>query len=336
VLLVSDRLLAGEARGAVVFPKAADSVTVNDTARVVTVDSVVFGFTLVARDTLVHGLQVFLYRVSRRVDSTTTFAALEAQLTAAALLDSVAVAVSQKTGDIRFRLQGETLGRLAVPPEDSGRFGLALGIRAQAPTGIRLSNSTSLPKYTTYGRVEVADTAKQHQTQGPVSPDRGLYVLSREPPADADLLVLGGRRGSRVLIRFQLPALIHDSGQLIRAALALTPTEPLYGLPNDGLGGSLVARGVLADLGPKSPPLTSAALFGSVSLKEGSADTIRVDVRQLVEQWRVKNGPPPVLFLGLDPEGGSFMQPSFFSTRSPAGGPRLRITYALPTHPGRP
>ena len=63
-----------------------------------------------------------------------------------------------------------------------------------------------------------------------------------------------------------------------------------------------------------------------------------MDVRQLVEQWRVKNGPPPVLFLGLDPEGGSFMQPRFFSTRSAPGGagPRLRITYALPTRPGKP
>jgi len=61
-----------------------------------------------------------------------------------------------------------------------------------------------------------------------------------------------------------------------------------------------------------------------------------VDVRDVVTPWLGKNGTIPALLLGLAPEGGTFSRPEFFSTLAGAAAPRLRITYALPTHPGHP
>ena len=52
-----------------------------------------------------------------------------------------------------------------------------------------------------------------------------------------------------------------------------------------------------------------------------------------IQSWQATRLPhPPVLFVNVSPEGASFTEPRFYSTRSPiaARHPRLRITYQLP------
>jgi hypothetical protein len=116
----------------------------------------------------------------------------------------------------------------------------------------------------------------------------------------------------------------------------LTPAQPLLGLPNNPLGDSVAVRGIVADLGAKSPSITSFGLQLSGGLTEGTTQSVRIDLRTLVRQWQVENGPPAAVFLAYSLEANSFMQPVFYSTRSAVGQPRLLLTYGLPTRPGRP
>src|SRR5439155_15535255 len=111
----------------------------------------------------------------------------------------------------------------------------------------------------------------------------------------------------------------------------LTPTGPLKGLANDPA--QIQVRNALVDLGAKSPPLTTAA--AGAELVAGSSGVQSIDMRTVVETWVGPNGLPPTLLLGLAPEGGTFLRPEFFSTLTP-NGPRLRITYAVSSHPGHP
>jgi hypothetical protein len=135
-----------------------------------------------------------------------------------------------------------------------------------------------------------------------------------------------------VLLRFSLPPAIKDSAAVVRATLELTPAGPITGLPNDP--GELQVRGVLVDLGAKSPPL--AGIAAQALLPAGATAVQSADLRSVVSTWFGPNGATPTILLGLAPEGGTFSRPEFFSSLAPSGGPRLRLTYALPTHPGQP
>jgi hypothetical protein len=102
----------------------------------------------------------------------------------------------------------------------------------------------------------------------------------------------------------------------------------MAGLPGDTV--ALDVRSVLADLGAKSPRLSNPATRVLTSLLTlGSTDTVRVDVTTLVDLWQDPSRLPPALFLALQPEGSSFSQAVFGSTRQGVS-PRLRLTYVLP------
>ncbi len=62
-LLTSNGLPASEDRAIYRFASRLDSITVSGAPRAYAVDSVLFALTLVARDTLVTGLKIFLYRL---------------------------------------------------------------------------------------------------------------------------------------------------------------------------------------------------------------------------------------------------------------------------------
>lgn len=347
-LLVSDGLSAGEYRSFVVFPKQrTDSITIDGVLQPYTIDTVAISFNLRLRDSTATGLTVFLHRIPLSTDTTITFAALQALIAANEPIDSIEVADSVRTGLIEAIFTGEEeMAKLAVPEDDSGQVAIALTVRASKPTGIALSvdpgASATAPKYENRGRIEIADTTRRRQVRAVQPADLNSYGwvsdidLSRNP--DPDLLYLGGPGGARVLVRFDIPKFILDSGQILRATLELTPAMVLNGLPNNPFGDSVAVRGILIDLGPKSPPLLTAGLSGAGGIGQGTADVVSIDFFRLATQWQVDGGPPPALFLAHADEflGGGFMQPVFYSTRSPIGHPRLRLTYGLPTRPGRP
>ena len=331
-LLVSDGLEAGEARAWTKFPERPDSITVVGTRYAYTVDSVVFTFFLLARDTLVDDLKLFLHRAPRTIDSLATFEDISAALVPETLIDSIMVPDSVRSGTIQVKISDSTTLANLIPADDTGRLALAVRMNAEESTGIRLSamgGSGGGGRFITYARIDVADTSLQRQTLALNSEDNGFALADQDEPIDPDLLYVGRVPSSRSLLRFQVPEFFNDSAvRLVRATLQLTPAEPILGLRGDP--GVVDVRGTSVDIGAKSTPFFQ--VNGSKALPASSSDVFEIEILDVVQFWRLgEAGLAPTLVLALAPDGGSFHRPVFFSTRQALDGPRLRITYLRPS-----
>ena len=325
-LRVSNGLPVSEDRALTLFLPRPDSIAVSGEARVITrLDSAIIGLTLQARDTLVTGLKLFVYRLNTALDTLTTFADVEPQMVPANLVDSIVVPDSVKSGLLRITVTGADTAKI-TPFDSTGRLAIGVKITANAPTGVRLASiaSSGSPSVTHYVHVDIADTtlAKQTFTRFPAFT---TFVSQTPPPFNVDLLSVGGAPSARSLLRFSLPPRLRDSVTILRATLELTPNATILGLPNDKA--LLQAFGVIGDLGAKSPVITSGVTIGLLEIESGATDTLSIDVTRLVRAWQGDNGIPQLVFLALAPEAASFTQGVFRSTRSGAGAPRLRITY---------
>lgn len=333
-LLVSSGLDAGEARSFAVFPRRSDTVFVGGSPASYTVDSVAFVASLLARDSTVRGLKLYFHRVPVTLDTTSTFADVDGSLTEETLIDSLAIPDTLKSGTIQLVLKGDALNRVIPAEADSGRLGIGLRVGGPAPTGVRLASASTnqgAPAFTSYVKANVTDTTKQKQTLSSRA-DVSSYVMNGPLPPGPDDLFLGGKSGSRMILRFALPPLLKDSGSVLRATLQLTPVGPLKGLRNDPA--QLQIRAVLLDVGAKSPAL--AGISAVAELNPGATEVQAIDARSVVRTWFGANGLPATLLIGLAPEGGTFTRPEFFSSRAASGAPQLRVTYALASHPGHP
>lgn len=333
-LLVSDGHPAGEARAWYGFPSRSDSIPISGTNHPYTVDSLRFEIGLAARDTTTHGLVLYVYQIPIVVDTLTDFATLEALLTPEAFLDSVVVADTLSRGSMIVTLRGDTASRLVVDPEAGGKISIGLRIRAAQPTGIRVGAVAGLfgpAGFTTYARVAGVDSNVAKQTLALTADANGFVRNNGEPPSDPDRLYLGRIPSARFLLRFNVPPEILDSATVIRATLELTPAEPLQGLKGDPAG--ILVRSVVKDIGAKSS--LSLLVTASDSLPTFSTGVLSVDVLNLISLWRPPVSFPQTMSAQLAPEGSSFQQPVFQSTRG-GQGPRLRITYLIPGPVERP
>ncbi|MFL5403257.1 MAG: hypothetical protein ACJ8BF_10620 [Gemmatimonadales bacterium] len=312
------------------FPRRNDSVTVRDTARAYTVDSVALAFNLIARDTLVDGLKLALYRLPISIDSSTSYADVDPAFVPANLIRVIDVPDTLNQGAIRTVFSGADLSLVQIAPADTGV--LALGVRIEAPvaTGIRLGAAASATggAFVTYATLDVPDTGTAKLRTFSLSASFNSFVRPAETPPDSTLLAVGGEPSSRALLRFELPSRIRDSAQIVRATLELTPVVPIPGLPTDP--GVLLARALVTDVGGKSP-LTSASLPPlPIDTLEVGATAVSLEVVRLVELWLGTTARPSALVVSLVPnqEAASFSRPVFYSTRAPeALRPRLRISY---------
>ena len=331
-LLVSDGLDAGEARAWVKFPERSDSITIVGTRYAYTTDSVVFTFAMLARDTLVDDLKLFLHRAPRTIDSLATFEDISAALVPETLIDSILVPDSVRNGTIQVTISDSTTLANLIPADDTGRLALAVRMTAEESSGVRLSalgGSGGGARFITYARIDVPDTSQQRQSLTLGAEDNGFALADEDEPVDPDLLYVGRVPSSRSLVRFEVPEFFNDSTvRLVRATLQLTPAETIFGLPGDP--GVVDVRGVSKDIGAKSTPFFQ--VNGSAPLPASSSGMFQIEVLDVVQFWRLGEvGLVPTLVLALAPDGGSFHRPVFFSTRSPVNGPRLRITYLRPS-----
>lgn len=332
-LRVSNGLAGADNFAVVRFVARPDVVTLNGTDYPYTIDSVLVGVTLLRRDPAATGLNLEIYRLSSpaTVDSTRTFTQVQSDFAPANLLTVIPIPDTLQSGVLRKVFTGAELGTIAIPAADAGVLALGYRITAPAPTGIRIGSSsagTAGPTFLTYYTPTTADTALLHQPPLPRIVAYNGFVSSVSAIPDSTTITVGGVPSSRALLRFSIPARIRDSSTIIRATLELTPLAPMTGLPGDTV--ALDVRSVLADLGAKSPRLSNPATRVLTSLLTlGSTDTVRVDVTTLVDLWQNPSRLPPALFLALQPEGSSFSQAVFGSTRQGVS-PRLRLTYVLP------
>ena len=326
-LRVSWQYPLSEDRAVVRFVQRPDSFTIGDSLYPYTIDSVSLAFSVLARDSSVKGLIIYLYRMPATVDSTVSFTDIDTAFTVANLVDSIEVPDSVATGRFTRFLTGANLSRVAMPAADSGVLALGLQIRAASGTGVRLGSGAaggSAPSFVTYVQVTTADTTfARTLTRGA---QFSRWVPQVAPVFDPDLLTAGGGPSARSLLRFPWPDYLRDSAQLIRVTLELIPTGPITGLALDTA--FLQVRPILADLGNKSPASTDALFITSAPLIPGSADTVHVEVHRATALWQGTQPLPPGFMLQLIPEASSFTRVTFGSSRTPGLVPRLRVTYA--------
>ena len=329
-LLVSNGLQGFEERGLIRFSTRAESISVRDTMRAYTIDSVALNFALVARDTTLDGLQVLVYRIPRSIDSATTFAAIDPAFVPEALIATVSVPDSLISGNVRAVFGAAELGRVEIPAVDSGQLAVGLRIAAPTATGARLGTlaAGTGALFTSYVTLDVPDTGTARLRTIAVGPGFNTHVSEVPQVTDPTLLAVGGAPSARALLRFDLPPRIRDSASIVRATLELTPVTPVTGLPTDPA--RLLARAVLSDVGAKSPVTSTAGRVPEDTLEIGTA-TVSLEAVRLVELWLGATTRPTALVLSLTPEAASFTRPVFYSTRAadPALRPRLRLSYLL-------
>lgn len=333
-LLVSNGLAASEDRAIMRFGARPDSVELRDTLRGYVLDSVRLRFNVVARDTLLNGLKLYIYRIDPAVvETTTTFADIAPLLIPTAILDSIAVPDTLNTGAVQLMFRGADLAKVTLP--EDGVLALGVSMAAPQPSGVRLgalaASGNIGPLFTSFITLDIPDTGAVRRQTIDRGPALNAFVTQTPLVPDPAFLTVGGEPSSRSLLRFDLPQLIEDSGTIIRATLELVPRDPLQGLSND----QAIIQGIplLADLGAKSPLSPDTRLFELDTLPISGSDTVRLDVTSIVQFWQASEERPEAIFLSLfrTIEGASFTRPVFGSTRSgTVGPPRLRVTYLKP------
>lgn len=331
-LRVSRDFPASEDRALVRFAARPDSFLVGDSARAYVIDSVRLELSILYRDTTVHGLKVYLYRLPVSVDSTTTFAEVEAAFVPSAIIDSISVDDTLRTARLGTTLKDADLAKVAIPEADSGVMAIGIQIRADAPTGVRLGGSlsgSSTPTFRSFVSVQDVDTTYTRTFTPSIR--FNTFVSQASPAPDQSVLTVGGAPSSRSVIRFPWPALLRDSAQLVRATLELIPAVAMNGLPGDTA--YLVVRPALADLGGKSSTSPDDRFAAFVGVVPGDVDPLGFEVRRALLAWQGEDGLPPMFMVQMLPEASSFTTARFGSTRSgPELRPRLRVTYTL-TYP---
>ena len=104
-----------------------------------TVDSVVLSFTLQGRDPAAKSIWLRVHRLRHGLDTTTNFIAVDSQLTAVRVIDSILVPDTARAGStVRLKIPADSLHRI-TPAEDTGVVAIGLGVSADRATGLRLA-----------------------------------------------------------------------------------------------------------------------------------------------------------------------------------------------------
>lgn len=326
-----------------------------DTTKVpITLDSARLRVEIVHRDTGTTNLWFKLYRLPVGIDTTSTFADLVPAFTDS-ILDSVNVsallASPQITDTATVRIWGDTIqtdsaGHVLLVGADSALIlfidldsaqaryvvadtgKVAYGVRVAADSLASISlganeggrgaaitwffnypDTSAVPKDTSANRGALFDS----------------FVFDPPTPAIDSNLAVGGVPAARSLLRVAIPPQLRDSADVVRATLILVPVGPVPGARADSF--SVQARGVVADLGGKSPLTTNPAFFGLETLRLNSSDTIRIEMTNLIRNWAADTSATTSFMLLQLPEASSYTQIRFYSTRAPAFRPALHVTY---------
>ena len=318
------------------------------------VDSARLRIEILHRDTNATSLWIKLYRLPLAIDSTTTFAQVITPFTDS-IVDSVnvnALLSAPHIGDTAtVRMWGDTIqtdsaghvllvgadsslilytdldtAQARFVAADSGRVAYGVRVSADSANTIALGTADNGrgPRLTWFFNfLDSTSTAKDSSlSRGPIFDS---FVFNPPtPPIDSNLAV-GGVPAARSLLRVKIPALLRDSADVVRATLVMVPVGPVPGAPADSF--TILARAVIADLGAKSPLSTNSQFFGTHLVHLNAADTLRMELTDLVRSWALDSTLTPALMLGQAPEAASYTQIRFYSTRAPAFRPTLHITF---------
>lgn len=163
-----------------------------------------------------------------------------------------------------------------------------------------------------------------------------INVAGVLPPPPQDVLAIGGINGARAYIRFQIPPIVLDSVQVLRAALELTQTPSRYAGGSDDtltvLTSAVLAGPQVTDVATELNFLAPFLAFpvDTLRLMPGAGALRTLEIVQLVRAWRVVGAERATraLVLTAFQEGTSPGELNFYSTEAPEDvRPRLRLTY---------
>ena len=352
-----------DSRALFLMSKTALAVSGGDTIPA-TLDSSWLHMNIVHRDPNGTNLWVKVYSLPLALDSTTAFADLIPAFSAApvdsaniqALLADTVITdtILTKPWGGPFRTDGAghvlrvvdadsilslyfALDSLQAPfsAGDSGQ--LAFGVRVAADTlaGVALGTremgrDASVRRFYHYSLM--IDSTRDSTVYAVAEQQSTFDSFVFDPPnpaldsgAVASTLVVGGAPAVRSLVRVKVPSLLRDTADVVRATLVLVPTAAVRAAAGDSF--SVVATPVVTDLGPKSPLNGNTSLWGRVTVRPGSADTIRIELTDLVRAWSRDTTAATALVLSQRPEAATYAQIRFYSSRAPAFRPSLHVTY---------
>ncbi len=275
--------------------------------------------------------------------SDTAVAVLAPLFRADRLLGSVTYAAADVKDTLRLPLDNaKLLAKMAAGSR------LRIGLRVRAAQSVRLRFSGSVTAPLLRFRVS-ADTLVKPDSVTPVSRTPAsdlataanlaifpLVVRGALPPPPAGRLAVGGVAGARVYMRFDIPSIVLDSVQVVRASLELTQLTPRSpGANSDSL--TLGAFPVLANPGV-ADVRTAADFLGAgtvynvppVTLKTGDSGLRTLQLIKVVQLWQAvgTTNNTRALVLRVQQEAGSVSELNFVSLEGPAAQrPRLHLTY---------
>jgi hypothetical protein len=337
------------------YTRVTNRPTSDTTTYPITVDSARLRINIVRRDTNATNLWVKVYRLPIDIDTTTTFAQLvppfsdsivdsvnlSALLATPLISDTATVRIwgdpirTDSAGHIlqigktdstlllffaldtvqaRFvvadsgkvaygvRVSGDSLATIALGSLESGRG-------ADVQWFFTYPDTTGAPKDSTQHRPTLFDS----------------FVFNPPtPPLDSNLAV-GGVPAARSLLRFAIPEVLRDSADVVRATLVLVPVGPVPGAVGDSF--RVVVRPVVSDLGAKSPLAVNSPYTTSKIMHVNDADTVRIEMTDLVRAWAQDTSAATAVVLGQAPEAATYTQARFYSSRAPAFRPALHVTF---------
>ena len=353
-----------------VTPIAGDTATVP-----ISVDSARLRVMIVRRDTNTANLRLKLYRLPLTIDSSTTFAQVDPDF-AGPVIDSVnvsALLARPPIGDTAtLRIWGDTIRtdsaghtlqivrsdssllvyfdmdttQAPFVVADSGKLGWGVRVAADSLASVSLGANDIFDRdaliqwfyhYTKPDTLAGPDSVLHNSATRQTTFDS--FIFDPPSPALDDNLAVGGAPSARSLLRVAMPTFLHDSIDVVRATLILVPVAPVQGARGDSF--AVLARPILTDLGAKSPISAAVGVYGRTTIRIGSADTVRIELTDLVRSWaldttattafvlswEVDTAATTRYLLGQVPDAASYTEIRFYSSRTFAFRPGLHVTY---------
>ena len=280
--------------------------------------------------------------------SDTAVAPIAALFTPSRLIGSQTYAKTELKDSITFALSPQViLARKGGP--------MRIGIRARAATSVQLrlrsvefgglptSLSYRISPDTTIPKVVLLPYSKTPAGQPAQALSLSDYTLLVKGTATgpATGLNVGGLPARRSYLRFNVPASITDSSDIVRASLLLTqipnlqidPTDTVFIVPH-----VVLATTAVTDVS-KAAQISALASADTLKANPGASGLKTLEIAQIIRLWRgqTATNTPRAIVLISTREGESPLEARFYSIEgTPAQRPKLRITYSTRKSKGLP
>ena len=196
---------------------------------------------------------------------------------------------------------------------------------------------------TTIKPISLSPYSKTPATQPAFASSLSDYtvLVKAPPPGPADALDVGGLPARRIYMRFNVPAFIADTAEIVRASLLMTQRPDRSLDPKDTvriIAHVSLAANAVTDLS-RAAQITAQTSLDTLRVAPGDSGVKLLEVAQVVSLWRTQkvDQTPRAIVLVSRTEGQAPLRALFFSIEAaPELRPRLRISYSTRKSRGLP